>query len=443
MLNHLDQDLRPQVLQSPHHSLQRAGIVSFIVIAFGYCMHYLLTIVFARLLGPSQYGEFSVVISTISLFSCCMLLGGGNSLVKFLPAYITSHNWANAHGLTKFYTKYCSWVGGIFLFGGLALAFILVERNFFTTSSYLTWKYLWLIPFFALLSFFKLFLRAINRYLFSLFSFSVIPSVVAIVLLACFYFTHTRFTIEMAIWVNAAAFAVAILAQIIVLHISLPQEIFSVEPSYQQRIWLLFGAKLFLTNVFLTTEQSIITLVLKINWHDSQTVAIYTAISTIGSFLWLIYVACNSVLMQQISPAAAAKDQARLQYLTNVGNSLMLAVGSVMFLLLIIFGKAILRCYGETYVVGYIPMLIMAAGILISLSIAMSADLLEFAHNPSLVMEATFSIACVIIVLSIFLCRYYGLYGAAITCFVAQAALSTTYAVMVKLKLKIKPLFFI
>ena len=63
---------------------------------------FLLQVMLARLMGPSNYGDYTVIITTVNLLLVLSVFGFDSSILRFLPSYIAKRDYSSVNGFVRF-----------------------------------------------------------------------------------------------------------------------------------------------------------------------------------------------------------------------------------------------------------------------------------------------------------------------------------------------------
>ena len=77
-----------------------AGI-AFLTQLSGYALAYLANVLYARWMGPTEYGIFSYISAWTLLFATLAALEFPTVLLRFASVYATKSDWASLRGLVK------------------------------------------------------------------------------------------------------------------------------------------------------------------------------------------------------------------------------------------------------------------------------------------------------------------------------------------------------
>ena len=207
---------------------------------------FLLQVLMARLMGPAQYGDYTVIITVVNLFIVLSLFGFDSSVLRFLPAFISNNETDKANGFVKFSYRvitFLSLVSSIVLF-----IFLLSKSKKFNMSfnEGFFWGLL-LIPFLAFIYQSSALLRALGKIKTSLISaYFLIPFFMGIFCLIYYYKQHV-------LTVDAAMLNYLCCAILICLFINrragkaLKERVLSEENTFIPRQWISVSTILFLS----------------------------------------------------------------------------------------------------------------------------------------------------------------------------------------------------
>src|ERR1043166_5740691 len=86
--------------EGPLRLVRSAGVLTFLQV-IGLAVGYLSQILYARWLGPREYGVYTYVIGWVALLAALPTLGLPEAVLRFIPEYLTSHDWARLRGVIR------------------------------------------------------------------------------------------------------------------------------------------------------------------------------------------------------------------------------------------------------------------------------------------------------------------------------------------------------
>ncbi|MCD6046616.1 MAG: polysaccharide biosynthesis protein [Gammaproteobacteria bacterium] len=423
-------------------SIYKIAIGGLILGFLGYFFRYFNSIFLTHWLSIQDYGHYSLVTSLVTFTGILVLFGIDKVTIKFLPAYLEKKSWGEICGLFKHIIYFLSLVF-LILFG---LSFVIISwsqySDYFLHNTF--WQYLWLVPFYALSLILSALLRVYNLRLMSMASQGISRYFFSLLLIVLFKIFLGKITLFTSLLAYLGGIFICIMISVIALKNQVYwQKIRHTLPVLHLRKWILIGLQLMLSVLILSTEPSIITILLKVFNHEIKLLALYNISYMLNGLIWISSSACASIFTTGISKAAAEKNQQKLQFIYNLGTITMIVPGMVIMLVYIFFGKEILSHFGSSYVAAYPALMVLTFGSYATLFTGMSVYFLEYALPPAVLMKATIIISTLSIAVGSIFCYYYGLVGAAIASTILQFSLGISYGIMVKVYLKLKPFIFI
>ena len=419
---------------------KKIGLTLLIAIV-GYVFHYLFNIELSHAFSTENYGEIQAILSISVFLAHILLLGNATASVKFIPEYIKTKNYSKLHGLVKYYSSHV--IVAMILAFFILLIFSFFIQNFtwnnFNFNFDTTWKYLWIAPIFALFIFFYEILMSLNAPFSSLLSHKVFPKFLFLLSFEFFRFFFGTMSLKITICLYSIILAFVILGEVLKINQVVDKKIFTSHDIETDKSWFSTSIRLMFAIILIQNGTGIINLLLKLFGEDSaSSIAVLSIVQVLTFCMWISYTACSDLLDSSIAPAAQAKNTTNLQSIINKGNCITFSFGLIIFCIFVFFGKTLLRHFGEFYVSGYVPLLIVAGGNLIGLAAGLSSNILEYALNPKELLFLNLGGGIVIILVGSPLIYLYGLYGGAITFALISAGLTIAYGVALRKRLNLR-----
>jgi O-antigen/teichoic acid export membrane protein len=431
--------------QSILHELKKNGGISrpvFHALIFrllGLGLIFLLQVMLARFMGPANYGDYTVIITTVNLFLVFSMFGLDSSILRFLPSYISKKNYSAAAGFVSFSFRVITFLTivcsvGIFIF------LLTKSRSFHISfSEGLFWGIL-LIPFLAFMYQSNSVLRALNRIKTSLLSvYFFFPLLMGV---SCLYYysTHNRLTVDAAMLINllcTATISIYISRRSSkVLKDVAPTE----EKSYERKKWLSVSGILFLTTALdLLLKQSDI---LMVSYFLGNTDAGYYAVAArLATLAALGLSVADYVFMPKISALFESRSFSKLQQFIRNSSLQILSIALPIIFLLLIGGKWLLDFFGKPFEEAYLPLVILLAGQLINAATGMVGGMMTMTGHQNKFFAFYLLAFIVQFTLNVFLIPSLGITGAAIGSSFSMIVLNFCAYSFVKRRLKIKASF--
>lgn len=395
-----------------------AGIsVFFGLIAYG--LYFLFKLIAARFYGPNDYGLFSLAETILGLFVVMALFGVHQGISRYIPIYKHRKEYGKIEGYLDFVFKIPTIVS--IICASLLFIFAPVVNSFFNFPSefILPLRFIALIiPFYVLNKiFWEIFFaehmileQSISRNLIER-----IPLFIGILIilrynLSVFYLVLTliipiimAFIYNISVYKNKVKFKKA------------------KKKIYLWKEWINFSWPLFLTSVFAYfmgwTDNLVIGKLL-----NPTSLGIYAIVFSFSHFLIFFQHAFTIIFMPLISKSYAKKNKKGISFLFRKSQNWVFGAVLPLALLLIIFSKKILvLIYGEEYVLGALPLLILIIGFVINSYTGLNQNILQLHKKTKYIFKVNFMIAICNLILNIWFIQIWGIVGAAISTSLSMA----------------------
>ncbi len=401
---------------------------------------FLLQVLLARLMGPSHYGDYTVIMTTLNLLLVLSVFGFDSSILRFLPGYISKGEFAEANGFVKFSYRI---IGFFALVCSIGLFIFLLFRSSKFNISFsegLFWGVL-LIPFLAFMYQANAVLRALHKIKTSLLSvYFLLPVLMGITCLY-YYSSHHQLTVDAAMLMNLGCSAVICFFIYRRAGKALKEHAPSEKARFERRKWLAVSSVLFLTTGFdLLLRQSDI---LMVSYFLGNTKAGYYGVATKLALLASLGLSvADYVFMPKIAALFESRQIEKLQQFVRNSSLQILSITLPIACLLFIGGKWILGFFGEAFTTSYVPLVILLCGHVTNAMTGMVGGLMTMTGYHKTFFTIFFISFAMQFCLNIVLIPLAGIVGAAIGSSIAMIFLNLSAYIFVKKKLKIKASFF-
>jgi O-antigen/teichoic acid export membrane protein len=425
---------------SVNFSLVKAISVDFSIVLLGYILQFLLNSFLTHHLSVSDYGLYSTLIAAIMTASFIALCGSDEASVRFLPQYLKQKQMSKLFGAIVYYLAF---IAAIAIIISLMVGFVdyyLLQVEVLPSENQLILRYLWIIPAYALFELLTTVLRGLQRVYMSVVTYYFLfPLFTLVILVLSNYKSHHLLSLENAIEAFVFACSIVIIIQAVALFKSLQHKLVPIAAlAFEVKNWFTVGVQLLLTITLFFMQQSILSLLLKLTHHNSQTIACYNVVYLVASSLWLFSTANGSIIGPSIAPAAKSNDMKTLQRLANTGLLVTIVPGLLLYFVFVLWGKPILGHFGEAYRSGYHALLVLSLGNLIGLVMCTPMWLLEYAANTALLVKITLLGFTVVLCISAVLCYFWGLIGAAAATVLLEISFLIIFSYLLKTRMGIK-----
>jgi O-antigen/teichoic acid export membrane protein len=420
--------------------LSRSVIHALFFRLAGLGLIFLLQVMLARCMGPSHYGDYTVIMTTLNLILVFSVFGFDSSILRFIPSYISRKEYAYANGFVKFSYQVIT-VLSLACSIGLFIFLLSKSKKFnISFSEGFFWGVI-LIPFLAFMYQANAVLRSLNKIKTSLLSVYFLSPVLIGLTCLYYYSSHNRLTVDAAMFINLGCSAA------ICIFINrragkvLKEQSYADQNLYERKKWLSVSSILFLTTALdLLLRQSDI---LMVSYFLGNTKAGYYAVSAKLALLASLGLSvADYVFMPKIAALFESRQLMKLQQFIRNSSLQILSITLPISFILFVGGKWILGFFGEAFHVSYLPLVILLCGQIINAMTGMVSGLMTMTGYQKTFFTFYFLAFLIQFFLNIILIPSIGITGAAIGSSLAMIFLNLAAYTFVKRKLKIKASFF-
>ncbi len=397
---------------------------------------FLLQILLARLMGPKNYGDYTIIVTIINVGLVVSIFGFDSSVQRFLPAALQSNKFSKGNGFLKFsaisvfLSSLCCSV--------VLFSFLLFKSKNFNSSfnEGLFWG-IFSLPVLAFSTRASAILRSIKMIKLSLLpAYFLFPVMMAV---SCWYY----FSIYHKLTVDAVMLIGFCISIVIYLYINRRKTIWikevlpEVEAEYDRKLWISVSSLLLLTTgLDLLLKQSDI---LMVGYFLGNTKAgLYGVAAKLATLAALGLAVADYIIMPKISSLYESKQMGKLQQTIRSAAFQILSISLPVIAGLIIFGKFILGFFGKTYQEAYLPLLVLLVGQLINAMTGMVGGLMTMTGHQKQFFIFYFFAILLQFGLNIVLINQFGIIGASLGTSIAMIFLNVSAYRFVKRKLKIR-----
>ncbi len=420
--------------------LNRSVLQALMFRLSGLGLIFLLQVMLARCMGPSHYGDYTVIMTTLNLILVLSVFGFDSSILRFLPSYLAKKDFASANGFVRFSYQMITILSLICSIG--LFVFLLTKSKKFNIS--FSEGFFWgvlLIPFLAFMYQANAVLRALNKIKTSLLSVYFLSPVLIGLTCLYYYYSHNSLTVDAAMFINlgcSAAICIFINRRAgKVMKDQAPADAYL----YERKKWLSVSSVLFLTTALdLLLRQSDI---LMVSYFLGNTKAGYYSVSAKLALLASLGLSvADYVFMPKIAALFEGRQLMKLQQFVRNSSLQILSITLPISFILFIGGKWILGFFGEAFSISYLPLVILLCGQVINAMTGMVGGLMTMTGYQKTFFTFYFLAFLLQFFLNIILIPRAGIIGAAIGSCLAMIFLNLAAYTFVKRKLKIRASFF-
>ena len=383
----------------------------------------------ARILGAANYGIFTYAFSWVFFLGSLSTMGLSSVLVREVIKYKTAKKTGYIHGLYNF-----SSISNLFITLIISLFFVLIVSIFVKDKNIANALLLAIIalPIYGQLLIMQSshlgFLKVEN----SLIPYEIIRPLLMIIFIFFFVnFVQKNITVNKTIILNI----ISILFVIIISYLLLKKSLNFVKSKalYKNKQWLKYGFAFFLITVTTTINTRADILMLGMFGY-AEKVGVYNIAVKFSQFIIIPLFISNKVIAPYISELSVSRKK-ELSKLIKKMTRLVFFMGTIILLMIITLGEYVLDYFGKGFDYGYISMLILGTGQIISVFFGPGNHILSMSKFEKTVLLGTISSTIINLLLNLILIPYFDITGAAIATSVSNVFLSITLFILVSNKL--------
>lgn len=396
-------------------------------------------IILARLLGPANFGAYSVALSLVNFFATLALLGIPMLATRDIAVDAERERWNRLRGLMRASERWVMFavlvILGVFSILATAIAF----------DYAVTWiEVLIFAALVASVSFGQLrasFLRGLNKVVLADVPELFVRPVVGFILLAAIYVAigYASVTLALGVQITASGIALVFISRWLVA--KQPSALKTALPKELEVRWLM-GALPFLAIGVITTLQGQLSLYILAYSSGSEQAGVFQAASQFTTVISVGLVSVNIPMQPRLSVAWAKNDKIELQRLLTIAARISTGFAILAVLGLLVFAEPILLLYGVEYAEGANALRILAIGQLFNAMAGACGVLLSMTGNQVIVMRGTLIALVANALVGILLIPQLESVGAAIAVAIAIATWNILFAAYALTKLGLNTTVF-
>ena len=368
-------------------------------------------VIFARYLGPVEYGRYAYVMSIVVIAGLPVVAGLPNLLVREVANYHLVEKWGMLSGVIRWsrwhILKLSSLIVGLMILGFYC-------GIFDSDVMELLWIAIWLIPLRGLLTQQGAILNGLRRPLLSLLPMQILSPIIVITLVCLLIFLGVDYKSKDIILITIVASFFSFLLSLILLSLVNKKEIKKSNAQYDKKSWYasLFPLALVVIITTFNTELAVFFL----GWlGGSESVAFFKVAMQATVLISLSLSSVNTVIMPNVARYFKQGDKEKTQELLTKSVRLSVFVSVPIILLLLFFGDYLINLlFGAEYVEAYSILVVLCVGQFVNIFMGSVGAVLYMTHNEKKALKSLFIALVINIVLLVLLIPSYLETGAAI-----------------------------
>jgi len=416
---------------------KQAGLV-FSARVIGYILGFAMQVIFARLLGPDQYGLYSLGLTIANVGVLFAVFGLNSGMTRFLGEYLGKKEYGKAKRII------IVGIESTTILSVLTAIFLFIFRWPIAVSIFKDERLVSIIPWFSLVMILLSLMSLLNGIFQglkkpSLFTFSreVIEKILRIALFIVLYFLGFR---VLGVILATLISSLVVLGFLVHSLFKNTKRIFAETHSEKIDVKRLFGYSSNMLFVFFTyfLMGQVNRLILGI-YLDSKSVGLYTIAGTVAGLSTFFLTSFNSIFAPMIAELYHKGD---LKTLNNMYSNLTRWIVSLTIpitLWLIIFSEDILTIFGKEYILAKYTLIFLAIGQFVNAAVGSNGLILAMTKYQKFEMINGLTVAGLNIFLNILLIPRFGVVGSAIGGMVAISTVNILKSFEVYWILKMSP----
>jgi len=393
--------------------LIRGALGAYATKILGLAVGFILQLLLARLLGATQYGVYIYALSWINIFALLSSLGLNTSLVRFVAAYNSGEEWGLLRGLLR---RSAQWgVCASLLVVSVAGVVIWLLRDHSLQGQTLTFSVAFvMLPLLVVVRMRVSVLRALKRVVLSSLPESVMrPSMIGVILGGLFLCLRRPLKAEQAMIIHVIVVTSLVAVVTVWLKTSLPEQLRHTRPAYEDKEWLKTSLPLLLiSGMYLVMGQTDIIMIGAL--LGPERTGIYGIALRISILMRIGSFSVNAIAAPIFSELYSTQETRELQRVVTLAARAVFLFTGLASVVLILLGHYILGLFGDEFVVGYVPLVILLCGQAVRAGVGPVDSLLSMTGHQNAVARIISVCAVLNIVLNAILVPRLGLAGAAI-----------------------------
>lgn len=386
-------------------------------------------IIYARYLGPEQFGLYSFALAIITMASLPVVAGLPNLLIREIANFHLEEKWPLLAGVINWSRTYVfglSIVIIVFMYLGLYF-------NFFKSAlSNLLWFAVLLIPLRGFLTQQGAVLNGFRKPILAQLPVQILAPTITLIILCFYIFSGVDLTSSKLINISILAYLLAFCVSAILLNRTIKSSTKKCSPQYTIKNWHTSLLPFTLT-AFVCTLNTELASVFLGGGVDNESVAYFKVAMQAVALIALGLTSVNMVIMPNVARLYKKGDLKGTQELLTKSVRLSALVSLPIIFVLIIFGEFVITLlFGKEYLRVYPILVILCFGELVNVLMGSVGVVLNMTGNEKNALKTHFITLILNLVLLATLVPLYGDIGAAVSVSVSVVCWNVLMAINVK-----------
>ena len=426
MINNQPVDLHPDSFRS---------LLLFLFTLGNYALMYLANIVLARSLAVSEFDDYSVALSIVTMLSTLATLGLEKYALRAIALFRERQDWQKFRGF---------WLFSLRVIGGFSLLlFVLLSVGLETILALQHADYhiaivlfAGFLPIIATTLFLVEVISAQGAHVIGIAIYRLFLPLIYCLLISGFSLGTLPLSATIAVLCLGSAWLLTLILIWLVAKALIPAAVKQSLPLVSGKKWLSRSIPLVLNSLMLTIMTSSGVVILELLIPSGLDVGIYAVAAQTGGFISLLGTSTNRYYLPIMVVHVEHHDKKAIKRLINQRTLVIGGVILALFTCLALFGRILLNLFGSHFAEGYLPLVIIAAGASMSALFADMPYYLQYMGFNRRVLGSTLAATLTMVTLAFLLGKNYGAVGVAIAYMVPVSLLFISFRMMVTLHFK-------
>ncbi|MCX6273595.1 MAG: oligosaccharide flippase family protein [Bacteroidetes bacterium] len=414
---------------------------------FGMALLYGNQVLMARLMGVSEYGYYTVIMTWINFLVAFSIFGFDHSALRFFSTYYNKQEWARARGFLRLSFRIIALAAVVcmiawFLFLWDKQQSVNIRDRYPRTYSEAFLWAMFVIPLLAIIYQSSAIFRSIHQIKLSLASvYVMLPLGISIASVVYYKMNAGKMQVDGAVLMNLLVTFLVAMFIIRKMKKRLRPKYGAEEPKYEAGLWFKTTVTFLAMNVLtLIIKQADILFVG--HYFGPREAGIYSTAVKISALIPFGLSIVEYVYTPRISSMFLKNDHKKLQEYISHAARIIVFITIPLAIALIFSGKYLLMIFGKEFQSSYIPLIILIVGQLINALTGMVGALMTMTGNQNVYLMVYLAASFVDIILNITLVPRMGAVGAAIASAASIIVLNIFMYVLVRKRLGLKASIF-
>jgi len=388
-----------------------AGALAIVETA-GLAVGYVSQILFARWMGPHEYGTYAYVIGWASVLAALPTLGLPDAILRFVPEYAARRDWRRLRGVIRASWRISLVAGSASALGGTAVVLALDLIRPFDA-----WRPMVLgvcmAPLLGLVGLQTALARGLRQVAAAYAPGALLRPLLVVIGAYLLVRAGHGLTSLMLLGAGLAILPLVLLVQLGVFRAALPSGVPEARPEYDTRAWLAVAfPALLATGASLAVSQAGLLVVGAV--AGPVDAGLYYAAARTATLMAVVLAVTNAVGAPHFAVLHAQGDRDALQALTSAitqwsfWSSVAIAIG------LVLLAEPLLALFGRAFVAARLVLAVLAVGQLVNTGVGPVGTLLNMTGHHRAMLRVTAWMAVATLALTVAAVLVLGLIGAAL-----------------------------